>query len=311
MLKYIASRFVHLIIVLIGISFLTFSLTFIMPSDPITMMYTSMNLQPDKEVVEAKKEELGLNKPFIEQYINWTKKAVRGDFGTSFKYNVPVTQKLKDVFPNTLKLVATATIISIVFSIMLGVLSAVNQNTFADSIIRFISFVGVSMPSFWLGMLLIYRFSIKWKLLPSGGMGRNGIILPAATLGIWMSALYIRRVRTAVLEELDKDYVKGLLSKGIGYYKIVFKHILPNAMIGLITMLGMSIGAMLGGSLVIETIFSWKGVGLVAVEAIKNRDYPLIQGYVLWMAIIFVVINFIVDISYNFLDPRIRIGEKS
>ena len=312
MFKYLRNRFIHLVIVLLGISFMTFGLTFIMPSDPITMMYVSMNVQPDKAVVEAKKEELGLNKSFWEQYSNWMKKSLKGDFGNSFKYNVPVSQKLKSVLPNTVKLVVAATILSVAISFTLGIISAIYQDTLSDIIIRVLSFIGVSMPSFWLGLLLIYRFSIKWKIFPASGMGQlRHLILPSLTLAIWLTSLYVRRVRTSILEELSKDYVKGLLSKGIPYLQIIVKHVLPNSLISLITMFGMSLGSMLGGSIVVETIFSWKGIGEVALEAVKNRDYPLIQGYVLWMAVIFVVINFLVDISYHFIDPRIRIGDKS
>lgn len=310
MLRFIVYRIAQLLLILLGISFLTFSLVFILPSDPVTMRYESMGQQADKEVIEKEKESLGLNKSFSQQYVTWLSGALKGDFGISFKYRQPVSEKLAQAIPNTLRLAGASLLITLVFSLLLGILSAVNHGNMLDYIIRFLSFTGVSIPSFWLGMILIYRFSVLWKVFPVSGMGSfKHIVLPSLTLATWMTSTYVRRIRTDILEELKKDYVTGLLARGVPYARIVTLHVLPNSLIGIITMLGMSIGAMLGGTVVIETIFSWQGIGKLAMEAIKNRDYPLIQGYVVWMALIFVMINLLVDISYHVIDPRIRIGE--
>jgi len=291
------------------VSFLTFFITSILPSDPVTMKYESMNQQASKEVIEKEKEALGLNKSFTERYANWLFAALKGDFGTSVKYSVPVTQKLGQAIPNTVSLVFVAIILTVIFALLLGILSAVWHNTIADNIIRFISFIGISMPSFWLGLLLIYWFSIRLKILPTSGMGEaKHMILPSVTLAVWSTSAYIRRIRAGLLEEMKKNYVTGLLSRGVSYKRIIWNHVLPNSLIGVLTMFAMTVGGMLGGTIVVENIFAWQGVGKLAMEAISNRDYPIIQAYVVWMALIYVGINFLVDILNRLIDPRMRIG---
>ncbi len=310
MISYILKRILQLIIIMLGVSFLTFSLTSFLPSDPVTMQYVAMGVQVDAEIIEQKKAELGLNDSFIIQYTRWLNNVFHGDFGNSLQFNMPVKEKLLIHIPNTLKLTAFAIVITIIFALPLGILAAIYQNRFSDYFIRFLSFLGVSMPSFWLGMLLIYYFAIKLKIFPAIGTGGfKTMVLPAFTLAIWFIALYIRRIRTSIIEEMNKDYVLGLLAKGISSWQILFKHILPNSLLPIITAFGMSIGRMLGGTVIIETIFEWQGVGRIAMEAITNRDYPLIQAYVLWMAFIFVFINLIVDISYQLINPKIRLAK--
>jgi dipeptide transport system permease dppB len=273
------------------------------------MKYESMNQQASKEVIEKEKEALGLNKSFTERYANWLFAALKGDFGTSVKYSVPVTQKLGQAIPNTVSLVFVAIILTVIFALLLGILSAVWHNTIADNIIRFISFIGISMPSFWLGLLLIYWFSIRLKILPTSGMGEaKHMILPSVTLAVWSTSAYIRRIRAGLLEEMKKNYVTGLLSRGVSYKRIIWNHVLPNSLIGVLTMFAMTVGGMLGGTIVVENIFAWQGVGKLAMEAISNRDYPIIQAYVVWMALIYVGINFLVDILNRLIDPRMRIG---
>lgn len=309
MTKYIINRFIQLIFIMLVVSFLTFFITSILPSDPVTMKYESMNQQVSKEVIEKEKEALGLNKSFTERYANWLFAALKGDFGTSVKYSVPVTQKLGQAIPNTVSLVFVAIILTVIFALLLGILSAVWHNTIADNIIRFISFIGISMPSFWLGLLLIYWFSIRLKLLPTSGMGEaKHMILPSVTLAVWSTSAYIRRIRAGLLEEMKKNYVTGLLSRGVSYKRIIWNHVLPNSLIGVLTMFAMTVGGMLGGTIVVENIFAWQGVGKLAMEAISNRDYPIIQAYVVWMALIYVGINFLVDILNRLIDPRMRIG---
>lgn len=309
MTKYIINRFIQLIFIMLVVSFLTFFITSILPSDPVTMKYESMNQQASKEVIEKEKEALGLNKSFTERYANWLFAALKGDFGTSVKYSVPVTQKLGQAIPNTVSLVFVAIILTVIFALLLGILSAVWHNTIADNIIRFISFIGISMPSFWLGLLLIYWFSIRLKILPTSGMGKaKHMILPSVTLAVWSTSAYIRRIRAGLLEEMKKNYVTGLLSRGVSYKRIIWNHVLPNSLIGVLTMFAMTVGGMLGGTIVVENIFAWQGVGKLAMEAISNRDYPIIQAYVVWMALIYVGINFLVDILNRLIDPRMRIG---
>ncbi len=309
MLKYIIIRILHTIPVLIGVTFLTFLLLSFAPSDPVTMKYISMGVSGDAEVMEAEREELGLNDPVLVRYGRWVKNALRGDFGESVHFNHSVRQEMLKRLPKTIKLAVCALIITVAVSIPLGILSAVYKNRFADYFIRFISFIGVSMPSFWLGMLLILIFAIKLRILPSiSGNDAIGLILPSITLSVWMTATYIRRLRANILEEINKDYVTGLLSKGIPQWKVNLKHVLPNALLSIITMFGMSIGSVLGGATIVETVFSYNGVGKMAAEAVTARDYNLMQAYVVWMAVIFVAVNLIVDILYRFLDPRIRLG---
>ena len=309
MTKYIINRFIQLIFIMLVVSFLTFFITSILPSDPVTMKYESMNQQASKEVIEKEKEALGLNKSFTERYANWLFAALKGDFGTSVKYSVPVTQKLGQAIPNTVSLVFVAIILTVIFALLLGILSAVWHNTIADNIIRFISFIGISMPSFWLGLLLIYWFSIRLKILPTSGMGEaKHMILPSVTLAVWSTSAYIRRIRAGLLEEMKKNYVTGLLSRGVSYKRIIWNHVLPNSLIGVLTMFAMTVGGMLGGTIVVENIFAWQGVGKLAMEAISNRDYPIIQAYEVWMALLYVGINFLVDILNRLIDPRMRIG---
>ncbi len=310
MKKYILHRLMQMIIIMIGVSFLTFALIYLLPSDPVTLRYISMGEEPDRAVIEAEKEELGLNDPFFVQYFRWVKGVFKGDFGTSIKYGVPVKEKLFENIPNTLLLAASAFLISIIFMIPLGVISAVYQNTFIDYIIRFFTFIGISMPSFWLGMLLMYYFAIVLNILPVMGMGTiNHLILPSLTLAVWYVSMYARRIRVSFLEEMHKEYVVGLVAKGVSNSRIIFHHILPNSLVPILTTLGMSIGYLLGGTMIIETIFEWKGIGRLAIEAIHNRDFPIIQGYVLWMSAIFVLINLLVDILQKMLDPNINVEE--
>ena len=310
MIRYIITRLLHTIPVLFGVTFLTFLLLSFAPSDPVTMKYINMGVSGDAQVMEAEREALGLNDPILVRYGRWLRNALNGDFGESVSHNHSVREEMLKRLPRTILLAAWSLIITVVFSIPLGILSAVYKNRAADYFIRFLSFIGVSMPSFWLGMLLIYFFSIRLGLLPSiSGNNAIGLIMPAITLAVWMTATYIRRLRANILEEINKDYVVGLLSKGIPQWKVNLKHVLPNALLSVVTMFGMSIGSVLGGATIVETVFSYQGVGKMAADAVSSRDYNLLQAYVVWMALIFVSVNLVTDILYRFLDPRIRLGE--
>jgi len=306
--KYVIGRLLFLIPIMLILSFFVFALTYLSPSDPVTLKFQLMGEVPDPAVVEQAREEMGLNDPFMVQYGRWLWKAVHGDLGESYKTGVSVWKTMLDRIPNTLKLTGATLLLTVLLAVPLGVLSAVNQNRFVDYLIRFISFFGVSMPSFWVGFLLMYLFGIKLKLLPVMGSGDiRHLILPSLTLAFWMVSLYVRRVRGSMLEEMNKDYLNGGLARGLPKRQIIFQQILPNSLLSVITMFGMSIGGLMGGATIIETIFEWKGVGKMAVDAIAVKDFPVIQCYILWMAMIYVVINLIVDLLYRFLDPRIRL----
>ena len=307
--KAITSRLLQMLIVLIGISFLTFLLTFISPGDPVRDMYISMGLIPDEQLIAETREQMGLNDPFFTQYFRWLGNCLKGDFGTSFSWGKPVVSLLASRLWPTLKLALMSMIIMLVVAVPLGVLSAVNQNKPIDYIVRAITFFGVSVPNFWVGLLLILVFCVKLKLLPvvSSGGSFKDLILPAVTLAVAMSAKYTRQVRTAVLEELHSDYVVGARARGVPESKILWGNVFPNSLLPLITMLGLSIGSLLGGTSVVEVIFSYPGMGKMAVDAITTLDYNMIQAFVLWVALIYMVINLLVDMSYNYIDPRMRL----
>ena len=307
--KAITSRLLQMLIVLIGISFLTFLLTFISPGDPVRDMYISMGLIPDEQLIAETREQMGLNDPFFTQYFRWLGNCLKGDFGTSFSWGKPVVSLLASRLWPTLKLALISMVLMLIVAVPLGVLSAVNQNKPIDYIVRAITFFGVSVPNFWVGLLLILVFCVKLKLLPvvSSGGSFKDLILPAVTLAVAMSAKYTRQVRTAVLEELHSDYVVGARARGVPERKILWGNVFPNSLLPLITMLGLSIGSLLGGTSVVEVIFSYPGMGKMAVDAITTLDYNMIQAFVLWVALIYMVINLLVDMSYNYIDPRMRL----
>ena len=298
-----------MLIVLIGISFLTFLLTFISPGDPVRDMYISMGLIPDEQLIAETREQMGLNDPFFTQYFRWLGNCLKGDFGTSFSWGKPVVSLLASRLWPTLKLALISMVLMLIVAVPLGVLSAVNQNKPIDYIVRAITFFGVSVPNFWVGLILIMVFAVNLKIFPviSSSGDLMSLILPACTLAFAMTAKYTRQVRTAVLEELHQDYVIGARARGVSERKILWGNVLPNSMLPLITLLGLSMGSLLGGTAVVEVIFSYPGLGNLAVSSITAYDYPVIQGYVLWVAVIYMVINLVVDFSYGFIDPRIRL----
>lgn len=307
-IKQIGKRILQIVVVLIGISFLTFMLTYMSPGDPVTSMYSASGMMPSEAVLEQTREELGLNEPFLVQYGNWLSGCLHGDFGTSYSLRKPVLDLLASRLWPTLKLALLSLLIMLLVAVPFGMLSAVYKGKPIDYLVRGFTFFGVSMPNFWVGLLLLYVVALQWKLVPviSSGQGFDKIILPAVTLAFAMSAKYTRQVRTAILEELSQDYVIGARARGVKESVILWRHVFPNALLPLVTMLGLSLGSLLGGTAVVEVIFSYPGLGNLAVTAITAMDYPMVQGYVLWIALIYMVINLLVDASYNYLDPRIR-----
>jgi len=301
-------RAIQIVIVLFGISFLTFGLIYLSPGDAAEVMLTECGIIPSEELLEQTRADLGLDKPFLVQYGSWLKGVVTGDMGTSYSFKIPVVQKLASCFWPTVKLALASLIIMVLISIPLGVVSAVHQNKWPDYLVRGFTFMGVSIPNFWLGLILLSFFGVQlgWVSVSGGSTDFRAMILPAVTLALAMSAKYTRQVRAAVLEELRKDYVIGARMRGANERIILWKHVLPNAMLPLITLLGLSLGSLLGGTAVVEIIYNWPGLGSMAVKAISCRDYPLVQGYVLWIAVLYMGINLIVDISYQFMDPRLK-----
>ncbi len=307
--KQLISRLLQMLIVLIGISIFTFLLTYLSPGDPVRNMYTSAGIMPTEELIQSTRDEMGLNDPFVTQYLRWIGNCLKGDFGKSYSLNKPVVTLLAARLWPTLKLTLMSMLLMLIVSVPLGVLSAVYKNKPIDYFVRAITFFGVSIPNFWVGLLLILYFCVRLRLLPvvsSGGTFKD-LILPAVTLAIAMSAKYTRQVRTAVLEELSSDYVTGARARGVKESKILWGNVFPNSLLPLITMLGLSIGSLLGGTSVVEVIFSYPGLGNLAVNAITSADYFLVQGYVLWVSVIYMVINLLVDLSYNSIDPRMRL----
>ena len=311
MVRYILKRLLQLVVVLLGVTFLTFMITQATPSDAAEMKYVSMGMMPSTELLEKTREEMGRNEPVLIQYGRWLGNVLHGDLGESSKFGESVWTQMTRKLPMTLKLAGVSLIVVIVFSFPLGILSAVKKNKVADYMIRFLSFFGVSMPNFWLALLLMYIFAVRlgwFKVVSTNSV--QGMILPVATLTIPMISSYARQIRAALLEELNANYVIGARARGIPERRIIWGHVLPNAILPIVTLLGLSVGHLLGGAAIIETIFSWQGIGNMVVEAIRVRDYPLIQGYVIWMAIIYVTVNLIVDIAYRLLDPQIRLRKR-
>ena len=309
MKKYIIHRFLQLIPVLIGITFLSFAMMRVAGSDAIIELYGDKGAVA-QEIIDAKRAELGLDKPFLTQYLSWVGGMMRGDMGVSYVSGKDVFQTFISKLPATLLLTALSMVMTVVISIPLGVLAAVRHDKFTDYVLRFFSFVGNSLPNFFVALLLMQIFSIKLKMLPviSKGLSVQSAMLPTLTLAIAMSAKYMRQVRATVLEELNKDYVIGAKARGVRSSVVLWKSVLKSSMLTIITLLALSIGSLLGGTAIIESIFMWDGVGKLAVDAITMRDYPMIQAYVVWMAIIYVLVNLITDLLYHALDPRIRLG---
>lgn len=309
-MKYILKRLLQLIPILIGITFLSFAMMRIAGSDAVTELYTAHGSAVSQEVIDARKAELGLDKPFLVQYGGWLLRLLQGDMGQSYISGNDVFDTFISKLPATLLLTFLSVILTVLISIPLGILSAVHQGRIVDIILRFISFVGNAMPNFFVAMVLMQILSIRLNLLPviSSGVNLRSAWMPMLTLAISMSAKYMRQVRASVLDELNKDYVSGLKSRGLRNSVILWKNVMKSAMLTIVTLLALSIGSLLGGTAIIESIFMWDGVGKLAVDAINMRDYPMIQAYVMWMAIIYVVVNLVTDCLYHYMDPRIRLG---
>ena len=308
--KYIIKRLLHLIPILIGITFLSFAMMRLAGGDAVTYMYENAGTAVSQEVIDAAKAEYGLDKPFLVQYANWFGGMLRGDMGESYVSHKDVFETFVSKLPATLLLTLSSILLTVAIAIPLGILSAIKHNKWVDYLIRFFSFIGNSMPNFFAALVLMYIFSIRLRWLPviTTENKAMSLILPTLTLTLSMASKYTRQVRATVLEELNKDYVAGARARGVRGKVIIWKSVMKSSMLTIITLLALSIGSLLGGTTIVENIFMWDGVGKMAVDAINMRDYPIIQAYVAWMAIIYVVVNLITDIIYHYLDPRVRLG---
>ncbi|WP_300264330.1 nickel ABC transporter permease [uncultured Cloacibacillus sp.] len=307
--KQLLYRLGQIVLVLLGISFITFALVMLSPGDPVRQMIAgNEDIIVSQQEIDALRAELGLDKPFVFQYLDWLGRALRGNLGFSYMVKKPVVEELMHSLPATVILSLASTLFMLAVAVPLGIYSAVKRNSIADYIVRAMTFVSISIPNFWMGLMLLWIFGLKLRWLPivGGSVNLRNLVLPALTLGIVMAAKYARQVRAAVLEELNQDYVTGARARGMSESHILWKEVLPNAMLPLITLLGLSFGNLLGGAAVVEIVFSWPGLGYLAVQSIIYRDFQLVQGIVLWIALMYMIINLVIDISYNRLDPRLR-----
>lgn len=310
MKRYILHRLLQLIPILFGITFLSFGMMRLAGSDAVIQKYDQTGLVVAQEIIRAEQAQLGLDQPFLIQYLTWLSRMVQGDMGVSYVTGVDIFSLFLSKLPATLLLTGTSVGLTIAISIPIGVLGATHKNTVIDYVIRILSFCGNSMPSFFTALVCMYLFAIYIPLFPviTTKASLSSVVLPTLTLAIAMSAKYIRQVRAVVLEELGKPYVLGAKARGIPFSRILWRSIVPSSLVTICTLLALSIGSLLGGTAIVEAIFMWDGVGKLAVDAIYTRDYPMIQAYVMWMALIYVSINLCADVLYRFLDPRIRWG---
>jgi ABC-type dipeptide/oligopeptide/nickel transport system permease component len=303
-MRYVAHRSVHSLILLVGVSVVVFLLLHIVPGDPAQVL---LGEQATPQRVAEVRRALGLDRPLLEQYWRFLSRAARGDFGQSIRAMRPVLPYVLERLPATLELSAGALLISTGLGIPLGVLAAARRHSAWDRLSMGLALLAQSAPNFWVGLILIAFVSVKLGVLPvSGRGGLDHLVLPSVTLAIFFVGLVVRLTRSGMLEVLAQDYVRTAGAKGLPERLIIFRHALKNAMIPIVTVLGLQVGTLLGGAVVTETVFAWPGMGQLAVQAIYQRDYPVVQCIVLLLGAGFVLINWAVDVSYTFLDPRIQ-----
>lgn len=312
MLQYVRTRLLLTIPVLLGVSFIAFSILHLIPGDPATVLLGDMgggaaSGDMSEEALENIRRELGLDKPFLVQYITYVGNVARGDFGRSFQTNREVRSTVLEVLPYTLLLTVVGLGIAVVIGFVLGIVAALRRNTWVDSLTMTFSLIGLSMPSFWLAFILMGIFSYRLGWLPSiGSAGIKTLVLPAVTLGLVASGIIARLVRSTMLEVMRQEYVTTARSKGLGERAVVLRHALRNALIPVVTIIGLQFGTLLSGAVIIETVFARRGLGRLAVEAVLRRDYPLVQGTILVAALGYVLVNLLVDLAYAWIDPRIK-----
>jgi len=307
MIVYLIRRVLVSILVLFGVSALVFSIIHLVPGDPVTAMVGRQRVSA--ETAEQLREQLGLNDPIPVQYWNYLSRAFRGDLGQSIRNYVPVTESIAEQLPSTIRLALSALLLALVLGLILGLVAALNHGTWIDTLAMGFSVSGMSIPTFWLGLLLILLFSVKLGWLPSISSSDElkYLLLPAITLGLPEAAVVSRVVRASMLDVLHREYVTAARAKGLQERRVILKHALRNALIPVVTFVGLQMGYLLAGSTVVESIFARQGVGRLAVSSIAARDYPMVQGVVLVTATIYVIINTFTDLTYSFLNPQIRL----
>jgi peptide/nickel transport system permease protein len=305
MAKQILKRVLGLVLILLVLSFMVFGIMYLAPGDPAEKRLTSQGVVVTKEILQAERERLGLLRPFIVRYADWLKNVLRGDFGVSFKDDLPVAPKLIKGLKNTIWLALSSLFLALIISFPLGILSAVKKGKLVDHIARLFSFIGNSLPNFLISVLLMYLLCIKIKVFPVIADGSiKGLMLPALSLAIPMAGRFTRQIRSELIDQLGEEYVVGMKSRRVKGRFILINNVLRNSLGHILTIIGLQIGTLMGGSVVIESIFRWPGIGKLVMDSITARDYPVIMGFVLIMGTIYVVINLIVDIIYRLLDPR-------
>ncbi len=304
MIKYIIKRFLMIIPVIIGISFLLFSVMELTPGDPARLILGETAAQSD---VDALREEMGLNDNFFVRYVNYVVNALKGDFGNSYITGLPVSTEVISKFPATFKLAVTAMLIAVIIGIPIGIISAVKQYTIIDTVSLISSLIMTSMPGFWLGLMLILVFALKLDLFPvTGGDTWMHYVLPSVTLAASTMAILIRMTRSTMLEVIRQDYIRTAKSKGSGESRIIFKHALRNALLPIVTVIGINFAVQLGGSMIIENVFAIPGVGSLMIEAVKMKNTPVVLASVIFVALLGGLVNLAVDILYMYIDPRLR-----
>ncbi|MFK9093041.1 ABC transporter permease [Bacillus salipaludis] len=312
--KYIIRRLFDLLPTIFVVAVIVFIITRLIPGDPASVM---LGPQASVEDIESLRQKLGLNDPLYVQFFHYIGDLLRGNFGISLTYNEPIVQLILERFPNTLVLAASALIIALMIGVPAGIISASKQNSLLDYSVMLVSLIGVSMPIFWLGVMLVLYFSVNLGWFPATGMGSleeglipylKHLILPSITLATIPMATFARITRSSMLEVISQDYIKTARSKGLSEFWVICKHAFKNALTPLLTVLGMQISMMLGGAVLTETIFSWPGMGRLIVDAIDKRDFVVVQGTVLFIAVIFVLVNLLVDVMYKVVNPRVNLS---
>ena len=307
MLKYIAKRLLHLAGILVALSFLTFLLMYLAPGDAAVKKLNAQGISVSQEVLDRTRAEMGLDRPFLVQYGDWAFKVLRGDLGASYKDGTSVGRKLAKAMGYTAVLALGSLALALLVSLPLALLTALKKDSLPDYLLRFLSFVANSLPNFLISVLLMYFLCVKARLLPVvAEKNLKGLLLPAMALSIPMIGRFLRQFRAEILEQLGKSYVSAARTRGVKARYLLFRNVLHNASISILTIVGLSVGTLFGGSVVIETIFRWPGLGKLAMDAITNRDYPVIQGFVLFSAVVYVLVNLLTDIAYHWIDPRLR-----
>ena len=307
MRRSIIRRVLQFIPVLLGITFLAFLLIYLSPSDPVSVRMSAGGISVSPEIMESMRSSMGLDRPLLIQYGDWLWNILHGNMGKSYITDADVLDQILKALPYTLKMAGASLLLTLCISIPVGILTAAMQNSKFDYVVRVMAFVGNALPNFIIALCLMFIFSYRLGWIPVLATTKPiGLILPALTLALVMSSRYIRQIRAAMLDELGKGYVVGLRSRGLSETTILYKNVLKNIMVTVITLTGISLGSLLGGTVIVETVFTWPGLGNLIMEGISQRDYPVVQAVIVWMASAFMVVNLLTDISYTVFNPKIK-----